>query len=109
MSNIARQLDLPSVMQISNILELAKSSYLTQFKDIEGKIKEAMVQAESNSKFLLTMKDSFNLLNKSELKDLAGVYPRLLDLVRMVWTNSPYFKSRDNITGLLQKVDVFFS
>jgi dynein heavy chain len=106
MSGIAEQLDTPGVLRIQTVLDAAKSSYLSQFNTMGGRIKEGMAQAESNFRFLSTMKESFTNLGKAELKDMAAIYPRLLDLVRIVWTNSPYFNTRDNITGLLQKVRV---
>lgn len=63
-----------------------------------------MAQADSNFRFLSALRDPVVALSKAEVRDMAGLYPRLLDLVRFIWISSPYFNSRDHITGLLQKV-----
>ena len=103
MSGIARQLDAPTVLRIHSVLAAAKSLYLTQFDTMGSRIKEGMAQAESNFKFLSTLKDSIGALAKAELRDMPALYPHILDLVRIIWVNSPYFNTRDSITGLLQR------
>jgi len=104
MSGIAEQLDTSAVLHIHGVLAAASSLYLAQFDTMGARIKEGMAQADSNFRFLSALRDPVAALSKAEVRDMAGLYPRLLDLVRFIWISSPYFNSRDHITGLLQKI-----
>lgn len=103
-SGIATQLDTPAVLRVREVLVAAKSLYVTQFDTIGSRIKEGMVQADSNYRFLSPLRDCMTTLSKSELKDMAALFPKLIDHVRIIWTNSPHFNTRDQITGLFQKI-----
>ncbi|CAG5134523.1 unnamed protein product, partial [Candidula unifasciata] len=104
LSGITTQLDKPGVKRITQILELAKSSYVAPFLRLAGQIKEGSRQAESNLKFLSVLKDPCHELADAKPKDIPKLLPKILNLIRMIWVNSDFFNSREKLTGILRKM-----
>jgi dynein heavy chain len=106
LSGISQQLDKPGVDRIELVLSAAKSTYLVNFSALATQIKEGMAEAQSNVKFLSTLRDPCVALSKSEISKIVDHLPQILDLVRLIWTHSPFYNTRERITLLLQKVCV---
>ncbi|XP_059156869.1 dynein axonemal heavy chain 2-like isoform X2 [Physella acuta] len=104
LSGITTQLDKPGVKRITQILELAKSSYVTPFLKLSGQIIEGSRQAESNLKFLAVLKDPCYELADAKPKDIPKLIPKILNIIRMIWVNSDYYKTRERLTGILKKM-----
>ncbi|ESP04959.1 hypothetical protein LOTGIDRAFT_184938 [Lottia gigantea] len=104
LSGISNQLDKPGIKRITEILQLAKSSYVPPFLKLSSQIKEGSHQAESNLKFLMVLKDPCHELSDSKPKDIPAMIPKILNLIRMIWVNSEFYKTRERLTGILKKV-----
>ncbi|XP_064639639.1 dynein axonemal heavy chain 2-like isoform X2 [Lineus longissimus] len=104
LSGISQQLDKPGVKKITEILQLAKSSYVVPFLKLSSQIKEGSHQAQSNLKFLLVLKDPCFELADAKPKDIPVMIPKILNLIRMIWVNSEFYKTRERLTGILRKL-----
>ena len=104
LSGIRLQLDKPGVAAVEAVLSAAKSTYLLHFSALATQIKEGMTEAQSNTKFLTTLKDSCTALSKADVSKIQDHLPMILDLTRLIWMHSPYYNTRERITILLQKV-----
>ncbi|XP_018428368.1 PREDICTED: dynein heavy chain 2, axonemal [Nanorana parkeri] len=104
LSGIGKQLDKPGVKHIEHILQMAKSSYVGPFQKLSKQIQDGSVQAQSNLSFLSILKGPFEELISLKLKDIPDKFPHLLNLVRVIWVNSPYYNTRDRLTSLFRKV-----
>ncbi|XP_053575482.1 dynein axonemal heavy chain 2 [Bombina bombina] len=104
LSGISQQLDKPGVKHIEQILEKAKSSYVGPFQKLSKQIQDGSLQAESNLSFLSVLKAPFEELMTLKASEIPAKLPRLLSLVRIIWTNSPYYNTRECITSLLRKI-----
>ncbi|XP_046574741.1 LOW QUALITY PROTEIN: dynein axonemal heavy chain 2-like [Haliotis rubra] len=104
LSGISSQLDKPGVKRITQVLELAKSSYVSSFLKLSSQIKEGSRQAESNLKFLMVLKDPCHELTDAKPKDIPVLLPKILNLIRMIWVNSEFYKTRERLTGILKKM-----
>ena len=104
LSGISQQLDKPGVGKIEKVLAAAKSTYLLHFTALATQIKEGMSEAQSNSKFLATLKEPCLGLAKAELARIPDLLPNILDLTRLIWIHSPFYNTRERVTVLLQKV-----
>ncbi|KAJ3127608.1 Dynein heavy chain 2, axonemal, partial [Nowakowskiella sp. JEL0407] len=104
LSSICDQLSRPEVLRISQILELAKSSYLDQFVRLSKSIQEGTIQAGDNLKFLSTLTESCTTLANAEPKDIPNILPKMLVYIRIIWANSQYYNSKERLTSLLRKV-----
>ncbi|CAL1538804.1 unnamed protein product [Lymnaea stagnalis] len=104
LSGITTQLDKDGVKKITQILELAKSSYVAPFLKMSGQIIEGSRQAESNLKFLSVLKDPCYELADAKPKDIPKLLPKILNLIRMIWVNSDFYKTRERLTGILKKM-----
>jgi hypothetical protein len=65
---------------------------------------EGSRQAESNLKFLLVLKDPCHELSDAKPADIPKQLPKILNLIRMIWVNSEFYKSRERLAGILKKV-----
>ena len=65
---------------------------------------EGSYQAQSNLKFLLTLKDPCHDLAEAHPKDIPNMLPKILNLIRMIWVNSEFYTTRERLTGILRKV-----
>lgn len=104
LSGISDQLDKAGVKHIHAILEHAKSSYVTPFRKLSKLIQDGFNQAQSNLKFLSILKAPCEELVDSNPSRISQLLPQLLNLIRIIWVNSEYYRSRERITGLLRKV-----
>lgn len=104
LSSISQQLNRVEVQQILFVLDIAKSSYLEQFLHLSHFIQEGMVQAQDNLRFLSTLTESCEQLSIAEPKKIASILPKLLNCVRIIWANSKYYNTKEQLTGLFRKV-----
>ncbi|EDV25795.1 uncharacterized protein TRIADDRAFT_23475 [Trichoplax adhaerens] len=104
LSGLSEQLDRPGVKRIRDILEHAKSSYVSPFIRLSKLIQDGSAQAQSNLKFLSTLKEPCLTLSESLPSEISSQLPRILNIIRMIWINSEYYNSRERLTGLLRKV-----
>lgn len=101
---ISKQLDNKNILTIAKTLILAKSSYIAPFIQLSEEIKSTSREAQDNLKFLTTMKDIFINLTELTPSQIPSVLPSLVNQIRMIWTNSKYYKSKEVITGLFRKI-----
>ncbi|KAM7541340.1 hypothetical protein Aperf_G00000036599 [Anoplocephala perfoliata] len=101
---ISKQLDNKNILVIAQILTLAKSSYISPFIRLSEEIKSTSSEAQDNLKFLATIKDTCTNLTELSPAEILPVLPKLINQIRMIWTNSKYYKSKEIITGLFRKV-----
>jgi dynein heavy chain len=104
LSGISDQIHREDVQQIIKVLDIAKSSFLEQFLRLSNLIQEGTIEAQDNLKFLSTLSENCKILSQAEPKDIVGLLPSLLRTVRLIWTHSKYYNTKDRITGLLRKI-----
>eukprot|EP00914_Ancora_sagittata_P030661 GHVO01061588.1.p2 GENE.GHVO01061588.1~~GHVO01061588.1.p2 ORF type:complete len:100 (-),score=3.27 GHVO01061588.1:287-586(-) len=66
---------------------------------------EGSYQALSNLKFLMVLKDPCHDLADGHPKDIPPMLPKILNLIRIIWVNSEFYKTRERLTGILRKVN----
>ena len=44
------------------------------------------------------------LLAAAEPKDIPGILPKILNIVRLIWRHSRFYNTADRLAGLLRKV-----
>ncbi|GAB4820450.1 hypothetical protein N2152v2_007496 [Parachlorella kessleri] len=101
---VRAQLDDPELSQVLKVLELAKSPYLAAFLSLGENIQEEAAKAESNVKFLSVLQAPCQKLASADLAAVPQLLPGILDLMRMLWTLSPYYSNSDRFSSLLRKV-----
>ncbi|XP_015682672.1 dynein heavy chain 2, axonemal-like, partial [Protobothrops mucrosquamatus] len=108
LSEISKQLCQKGVKDIEGVLTLSKSSYVAPFQRLSRQIQDGSEQAQSNLRFLSILKEPFQELATLRPKDIPEKLPHLISLVRIVWVNSPYYNSRERITGwVLDQTSIF--
>ena len=85
-------------------MELASSSYLPGFKDLEKKIKAGHEEANDNLQFLNTLSEPCRKIENAEPKDIPKILPEVLNSVRIIWELSKYYNTTERMKGLLTKI-----
>ncbi|XP_066267393.1 dynein axonemal heavy chain 2-like isoform X1 [Branchiostoma lanceolatum] len=110
LSGLSEQLDKPGVKRIQRILELSKSSYVAPFLKMARMIQvgdsevDGSAQAQSNLKFLSSLKEPCQALDEASPKDIPAMLPKILSIIRMIWSNSEFYNTRERLTGLFRKM-----
>ena len=104
LTGISKQLDNPNIKRICSVLEYSKSAYLEAFIKIADEIKVGSVQAESNLKFLMILKDPCYELAEATPLEIPKQLTKLVNLIRMIWVNSEFYKTPDRLTALFKKI-----
>ena len=98
------QLQKPELKRIINVLDIAGSSYLAGFKDLEKKIKAGHEEANDNLQFLNTLSDPCRKIENAEPKDIPKILPEVLNSVRLIWELSKFYNTPERMKGLLTKI-----
>ena len=53
----------------------------------------------------MMLRDPCMDLSDAHPKDIPSKLPKILTLIRVIWVNSEFYKSRERITGIFRKVN----
>ena len=104
LSGIREQLHEPTVLRITELLRAVKSTYLAPFEQLSVVIHEGSNEAEDNLKFLNCLKPTCEEIASSTPPEVVILLPKLLQLIRMVWSISGHYNRPERLTSLLRKV-----
>lgn len=94
-----------NLKHITEILKAAHSSYITQFLSYVEEIEANMAEAKSNIEFLQVLnapcEDLSNVASPEEIPDRL---PLILNLIRIIWTNSPCYNTNEKIATLCKNL-----
>ena len=85
-------------------MDIAGSSYLPGFKELENKIKTGFEEANDNLKFLKTLDVPCGKIETAEPKDIPRILPEVLSSVRIIWELSAFYNTPERMKGLLTKI-----
>jgi dynein heavy chain, axonemal len=92
------------LVSLPQVLEQAKSSYLSPFLNLRNLIQREAIAAEDNVKFLLVMEEPCEALAKATPDQIPGTLLKILNCIRLIWNLSRFYNTPDRITALLRKV-----
>ncbi|CAF1063283.1 unnamed protein product [Rotaria sordida] len=101
---ISQQLDQQSIKQITQILKIAKSSYLSQFLKLADQLQSNTKRADNNLTFLLALKDPCHELADAKPNEIPRILPKLISLIRVIWINSEFYNRSEMLTALFRKL-----
>ncbi len=104
LSGIQEQLIQPGVQRIVEVLELAKSSYLSPFQSLSNSIQRGSDEAQDNLRFLKPIEIPCQKLAAALPSDIPAMLPNILNYVRVIWSLSKHYNSAERISGLLRKI-----
>jgi dynein heavy chain, axonemal len=88
----------------SQVLDGAKSSYLSPFLNLRNLIQRDAVAAEDNVKFLIVLEEPCQVLSKAMPGSIPSALPKILNAIRLVWNLSRFYNTPERVTSLLRKV-----
>ncbi len=85
-------------------MEIVKSPYVTQFNKMAAEILEGYAEAVSNFHYLGILREPFEKVHESIMKEIPDQIQNILWLLRVIWLNSPYYNSRERLNGLFRRI-----
>ncbi|XP_030578556.1 dynein heavy chain 2, axonemal [Archocentrus centrarchus] len=102
--NISRQLQNPGIRHIQDILQLAKSLYVQRFCQLADEIQDCSLQAKSNLTFMSILKEPCEELEQLKPREIASKLQHIVNLIRIIWVNSPHYNTSERITNLFRQI-----
>lgn len=105
LSGLSYQLKSKSLKHFLDILTVHQSSYIRPFQALIGEITDATNEAKSNIEFLQILKKPCEELSwETNPTQMINHIPKLLNIFRVIWMNSPHYNTRDRITLLCRNL-----
>ncbi|XP_062849650.1 dynein axonemal heavy chain 2 [Trichomycterus rosablanca] len=101
---ISQQIQKPGVCHIEAILQHSKSYYVPPFLSLANQIQDATLQVQSNLLFLSLLKEPCEELAQLKPCQVAPKLGNIINLIRIIWLNSPYYNTPERITVLFRKM-----
>ncbi|KAG5894356.1 hypothetical protein JTB14_031917 [Gonioctena quinquepunctata] len=95
------QLENEAIKHICNILTAIQSTYVRQFRVLADEIIRNVEESKSNIEFLnVLVAPSEELAATKSPDDFGKTIPKIFQLIRYIWMNSPYYNTNEKITQL---------
>lgn len=105
LSGLSHQLKSKSLKHFMEILTIQQSSYIRPFQALTVEIMEATNEAKSNIEYLQILKKPCEQLGLEDNPlSITQHIPKLLNIFRIIWLNSPYYNTRERITLLCRNL-----
>jgi dynein heavy chain len=96
-NTVLATLDVFDTVIACNVWEDSVGGSHSSFKpniNVRFKLQEGMREAKSNIEFLQILKEPCDKLDETTSPDIPKIIPELLQTVRIIWVNSPYYNTR---------------
>ncbi|KAG8188595.1 hypothetical protein JTE90_005951 [Oedothorax gibbosus] len=107
LEKVLLQLEQKNVKICIEIIKTAKLVSYFKFVEVYNQLQHEFEAALDNVKFLSILRQPCEEIEKASLPDIPKHLTLLLDLVRIIWNNSSYYKQQNEISNLLNKVNNF--
>lgn len=94
----------PKLSKIIEALRIHKSSYLTQFEELQTKIHDSYEEASDNLKFLKILEEPCRKIERAQPAEIPKLLPDALSAVRIIWELSTNYNSEERMKSLLIKI-----
>eukprot|EP01135_Chromosphaera_perkinsii_P000405 Nk52_evm52s78 gene=Nk52_evmTU52s78 len=108
LSSISEVLQSPGVVNIQNLLQRSRSSYIEAFNELSEQIQLVYHQTSEKLKYMMILKESCENFKHAQLDEFPGLMQKLIQSIRILWVNSEFFSSREALSSLLRKVNNMF-
>lgn len=91
------------VTYIIKVLKKSQSVYIKQIIELIDQCHQEMNEAKANILYLEILVEPCSELNNCENPtEIPNKLPKIIHLFRYIWTKSPFYKTREYITGLFR-------
>lgn len=105
LSGLSQQLKSKSLKHFMEILILHQSSYIRPFQALADEIVDAANEAKTNIEYLQILKRPCeDMSREKDPISMTEHIPKLLNIFRVIWLNSPYYNTKDKITLLCRNL-----
>jgi dynein heavy chain len=105
LESMMQQLHGDKIRKVMRVLNLTKSPYYDAFSMLIKEVDLACTEAMDNTKFLRTLKPSFEKLNSGDdFLELPALFTPIMHLSLLVWRDSKHFNSPAGLAVLLRQI-----
>ncbi|KAM7351793.1 dynein heavy chain 2, axonemal kl-2 isoform 2-T2 [Cochliomyia hominivorax] len=102
---IETQLQQPDVQDIIKVLRASNSVYIKQIDSLISECHTEVEEAKSNIKYLHLLVEPCAQIDKAQSPaEVPGLLPRIINFIRYVWLNSPFYNRKELITNLFRNL-----
>lgn len=101
---IQKQLEGDKVCRLIEVLQYAKSNYITPFQTLTKQIVERAAESNDNLKFLESIRPQCTALRQIEPENIVTILPDLLNRIRLIWSLSSFYNENEHVSGILRKI-----
>ncbi|KAH1015210.1 dynein axonemal heavy chain 10 [Dendroctonus ponderosae] len=104
-SSIVEQLKKPTLVHISELLDLAKSSVIDAFIHYQLDLKRYYAEARDNVKFLSTIKRHLKVVSESyDFRKVRDCIPDLIEGLHLIWVLSRYYNTDEVMVPFMERI-----
>ncbi|XP_066245712.1 dynein axonemal heavy chain 10 isoform X2 [Euwallacea similis] len=104
-SSIVEQLKKPTLMQISELLNMAKSPVIDTFLNYQIDLKRYYAEARDNIKFLSTIKRHLTVISDSyDFRKVKDCIPDLIEGLHLIWVLSRYYNTDEIMVSFMERI-----
>lgn len=93
----------PAVKHITKILVTTHSTFIHQFQALCDEVVQKIAEATSNIEYLQVIKQPCAILEcVVDPDEISRHIPKIINLFRFIWMESPYYNSETRITNLFK-------
>lgn len=100
MSGLKYQIENDNVVHISNVLKNIHSAYIQRFDELVNVLEKKLTITKSNIEYLQVFENSCTAIETASLDDLPTYIYQLFHKFRFIWTESPYYNTKEKLTKL---------
>ncbi|KAJ8934453.1 hypothetical protein NQ314_013327, partial [Rhamnusium bicolor] len=105
LSSLVEQLKKPTLLRISNILEMAKSPVIDGFIHYQVDLKRHYSEAKDNVKFLSTIKRHLKIITySSDFRKIIDCIPLIIDGLHLIWILSRYYNTDEVMVPFMERI-----
>ncbi|KAM6184114.1 dynein axonemal heavy chain 8 isoform 2-T2 [Erethizon dorsatum] len=101
---IIEQIKGPSCKAVINVLNVAHSKLLKNWRDLDARITDTANESKDNIKYLYTLEKVCHPLYNYELVSMAHGIQNLINAIKMIHSVSRYYNTSERMTSLFIKV-----
>jgi dynein heavy chain len=104
LNSIHSQLGQDGLKKVLKFLENSKSTYTAPFSRVQKEVEEAREEAMVNHKFLQTMKDRIEKMDKAEFETLDTLFDGILHNILLIWRYSKFYNTPTRLAVLIREI-----
>lgn len=104
LNSISEQLSSKPNRRILRALEIAKSTYCTDFSKLCREARKARDEANDNVKYLQTLEKWIRKLNEDDIENLTPIFKPIMHTLMLIWKHSSHYNTPNRLVVMIREM-----